>query len=151
MRIAAISGMMAILAVGGPAAAAPEVAALPGWMAGCWIDERADRWTEECWTTARAGSMLGAGRSGKGAALRNWEAMQILQSGDGVAFWAAPDGAGRTRFAMISSTASEVVFANPAHDYPQRIRYWREGDMLNAETALADGSKAMRWRYRRLG
>jgi hypothetical protein len=38
---------------------------------------------------------------------------------------------------------------NAQHDYPQRIRYWRDGKYLIAETALADGSKAQRWRYSR--
>jgi len=39
------------------------------------------------------------------------------------------------------------VFENRDHDYPQRIRYWREGEVLMAEISLADGSKPMRWRY----
>jgi hypothetical protein len=41
------------------------------------------------------------------------------------------------------------VFANPAHDYPQRIRYWLEGNALNAEISRIDGSKTVRWTYRR--
>lgn len=123
-------------------------AVLPGWMAGCWTEAKGDRWSEECWTAPRAGSMLGSGRTGHGEQLRNWEVMQILTGKDGkLAFWGAPQGAERTAFALVTQTASEIVFANPAHDYPQRIRYWREGELLNAETALADGSKAMRWRY----
>lgn len=134
------------------AAPTPTPAPLPGWMAGCWIDDRGEAWTEECWTAPRAGSMLGSGRSGRGATLRNWEVMQLLAEPNGaLAFWGAPRAAGRTRFAMTVSTAGEVVFTNPAHDYPQRIRYWRDGATLNAETSLIDGSKAMRWRYRRQG
>lgn len=123
---------------------------LPGWMAGCWEETKGNNWTEECWTAPRAGSMLGSGRSVRGDQLRNWEVMQILADRDGkIAFWGAPQAANRTPFAMVSQTEREIVFANPAHDYPQRIRYWREGDVLNAETALADGSKAARWTYRR--
>ncbi|MGY4397037.1 hypothetical protein ACVWZA_002228 [Sphingomonas sp. UYAg733] len=34
-----------------------------------------------------------------------------------------------------------------AHDYPQRIRYWREGKILNAKISLSYGSKRMRWSY----
>jgi hypothetical protein len=44
-----------------------------------------------------------------------------------------------------------VTFVNAVHDYPQRIRYWREGEEMFAEISLADGSKPVRWRYRRLG
>ena len=44
--------------------------------------------------------------------------------------------------------AEAVEFANPAHDYPQRIRYWRQGKLLMAEVSKMDGSKALRWNYR---
>ena len=40
-----------------------------------------------------------------------------------------------------------IEFTNPAHDYPQRIRYWREGDKLIAEIALIDGKRAVSWTY----
>ena len=130
---------------------AAETPTLPSWMAGCWIEERGPAWTEECWTAPRAGTMLGSGRSGRGGQLRNWETMQILPDAAGVpVFWGSPRGTGRTAFTLVSRSDREIVFANAGHDYPQRIRYWRDGDMLNAETSLADGSKAMRWRYRKL-
>ncbi len=45
--------------------------------------------------------------------------------------------------------ATRLPFVNTQHDYPQRIRYWREGDDLFAEIALADRSKAMQWHYKR--
>jgi len=124
----------------------------PGWMAGCWLSIADNSWTEECWTSPRAGTMLGSGRSGAGkgadAVLKSWEATQILPDARGVpVFWAAPQGGKRVASPMLSRGADEIVFANPAHDYPQRIRYWREGKHLNAEIALADGSRATSWRY----
>jgi hypothetical protein len=106
------------------------------------------KWTEECWTPPRAGTMLGSGRSGAGLKLQSWEANQILPDADGkLVFWASPGGGTRIAFPMLSQGPSEIVFANPAHDYPQRIRYWREGKALNAEISLTDGSKPMRWSY----
>jgi Domain of unknown function (DUF6265) len=123
----------------------------PGWMTGCWLQETGENWTEECWMAPRGGLMLGAGRSGSGETLRNWEATQILAGKDGkLAFWASPNGGPRVGFPEVSRQGNEIVFANPKHDYPQRIRYWKQGDALNAETSLLDGSKAMRWRYRRV-
>ena len=123
----------------------------PGWMAGCWLQERAEKWTEECWMAPRGGLMLGAGRSGSGETLRNWEATQILAGKDGkLAFWASPSGGARVGFPEVSRASQEIVFANPAHDYPQRIRYWRDGEALNAEISKMDGSRAMRWTYRRV-
>jgi hypothetical protein len=120
----------------------------PDWMAGCWIEQSGQKWTEECWTPPRAGTMLGSNRSGEGAKLHSWEAAQILPDAGGtLTYWASPDGGARIPFPLTSRTATEMIFANPAHDYPQRIRYWREGATLNAEISLLDGSKPMRWRF----
>ncbi len=127
----------------------------PGWMAGCWSQESlspggASKWTEECWMAPRGGVMLGAGRAGSGDKLSEWEATQILAGRDGkLVYWASPDGGVRVAFTEASRGPMEIVFANAAHDYPQRIRYWRDGAMLNAEISLIDGSKAVRWRYKR--
>ena len=102
---------------------------MPSWMAGCWESRSESVWVEECWTSPRAGIMLGSGRSGKGEQLFNWEVMQIEKS-------PADDPAG-----------SKLTFLNAEHDFPQRIRYWREGRELVAEISLKDGTKAQRWRY----
>ena len=47
------------------------------------------------------------------------------------------------------SQDGSVTFVNTANDYPQRIRYWREGPLLKAEIALEDGSRARTWTYKR--
>lgn len=123
---------------------------LPGWMAGAWQQANGDRWTEEYWSPPRAGLMLGAGRSGKGETLGDWEATRIEIADNGKpVFIASPGGAAPVRFPLVRTDEWEIVFANPAHDYPQRIRYWRDGDALMAEIALADGSRARQWRYNR--
>jgi hypothetical protein len=139
-------------------AAAAEQPALPGWMAGCWERSSGEKWTEECWTSPRAGIMLGGGRSGTGDRLGDWEVMQIVlnqPAGDGpivrMAFWGAPGGQNPTMFAWSPSEGPGVTFVNETHDYPQRIRYWREGKELVAEIAMKDGSKAVSWRYRPIG
>ncbi len=137
------------------AAADPK---LPEWMAGCWEHRSGDRWTEECWTIPRAGMMMGSGRTGIGDKLVDWETMQIrldYDTGQGpvvrMAFKGAPKGVNGTVFAWSPSQDLGVTFGNAAHDFPQRIRYWREGEELLAEISLADGSKPVRWRYRRMG
>jgi hypothetical protein len=133
-------------------------ATLPAWMAGCWEQRSDDNWAEECWTAPRAGIMLGSGRSGTGGVLNSWEVMQIelVETDDPViepiTFYGAPKGQNRTAFAWDRNRkATEITFVNAGHDYPQRIRYWREGKDLMAETSLADGSKAQRWRYTPMG
>jgi hypothetical protein len=123
---------------------------LPGWMAGCWEQREGDRWTEECWTGPRGGTMLGVSRTGRGDKLLEWEMLRIEQGEAGqFAYLAAPGGEGWTRFDGVQEHGPGVAFVNRTNDYPQRIRYWRDGAGLHAEIAMADGTKARRWRFRR--
>ena len=147
-----VSIALTAIALCGPGRAqvAAPVSAAPAWMAGCWSQNKAPKWTEECWMGPRGGVMLGAGRAGAGDKLNEWEAMQIIPGADvKLVFWASPDGGARVSFVEVSHGPTEIVFANAGHDYPQRVRYWREGATLNAEVSLLDGSKAMRWQYKR--
>ena len=119
-------------------------------MSGRWVSEQGDRWAEESWTEPRAGIMLGSGRTGRASRLRDWEFMRIAPDADGhLAFWGSPKGAPAVPFRLKSLSASEAVFENPKHDYPQRVVYRREGKALVATVSLADGSNATSWRYRR--
>ena len=128
-----------------------EASPAPDFMIGGWSETRAGRWAEEYWTGMRGGIMLGSGRSGQGDQLRDWEATRIVRNEDGsLTLWASPRGAAATPFKATSASKTEIVFANPAHDYPQRIRYWRAGRTLMAEISLIDGSKSMRWTYQPL-
>lgn len=136
----------------------PRHLALPDWMAGCWEQKSGESWTEECWTAPRGGIMLGSGRSGTGEVLNHWEVMQIEMvetddpAIDPLTFYGAPKGQNRTAFAWVRDSSDPgLTFVNTAHDYPQRIRYWREGKYLIAETSLADGTKAQRWKYAPIG
>jgi hypothetical protein len=139
-----------ILAVVMLAAAASPPMPFPAFMTGCWESgSAAQEWTQECWMKPRGGLMMGAGRSGKGETLHDWDATQIERGSDGaLTFSASVRGAPRVTFKAVRASASEIIFANPQHDYPQRIRYWREGAALNAEISRTNGSKAMRWTYR---
>ena len=137
-------------------AAAQHTPELPAWMAGCWEFRSGERWTEECWSIPRGAMMIGYSRSGEGGIVTEWEVMQIIHAETDdpaipwMTFWAAPSGQNRTMFVWSSGPERGVTFENAENDYPQRIRYWREGEHLMAEIALADGSRARRWRYSRL-
>ena len=141
-----------LIALAGAAVQPPK---LPVWMEGCWEARTADRWTEECWSSDRGGIMIGYSRSGKGGTLGEWEVMQIIPGqiteteNVRLAFWASPGGQRRTLFAWGPNDQPGISFYNVANDYPQRIRYWRDGADLFAEIALADGSKPKRWHYKR--
>ena len=145
MRIAALTLFAAIIAA---PLAAQEPAPFPSWMAGAWTLSDGDRWTEEFWTHPRGGLMIGASREGQGDQLRTWESIRILRKPDGaLAYVPMPNGGPAIEFALVRQDERSIEFANPAHDFPQRIRYWREGDTLHAEISLIDGSRAVRWSY----
>ena len=145
MRLAALAGAIVLAAA---PLAAQEPVPFPTWMAGAWALANGERWTEEFWTHPRGGVMIGASREGQGEKLRTWEAIRIVRKQDGtLAYVPMPNGGPPVEFALVRQDPRSIEFANPAHDFPQRIRYWRDGDALHAEIALIDGSRAVSWSY----
>jgi len=131
-------------------AAAPAMP-MPTFLAGCWEEwQRDGKWTEECWTDQRGGVMLGAGRTGTNDTIRNWEWMRIERGPDGVVtFFGSPKGAPAVGFKAIEADGKSITFANPNHNYPQRLRYLVTDTGLEAEISRADGSNPNHWSYRR--
>ena len=144
--------MNLIMMIAAAAAADAAPPPMPAFLMGCWEQRQDARWAQECWTDARAGQMMGSGRSGEGDKLSSWEWMRIVRADDGsVSFLGSPGGVAPTAFSARNLTATTAEFANPAHDYPQRIRYEVKDGRLEAEVSLLDGSKPERWSYRRAG
>lgn len=133
--------------------AAPAKTENLAWLAGTWVaDEAEGRWTEERWSTPRGGVMLGTSLAGQGREAGWFEYMRIAAEADGrLAFHASPGGAPASAFPLVHSGKREAVFENVAHDYPTRIEYRREGNMLNATISGAEGAKPRSWRFRRTG
>lgn len=122
-----------------------------GWLEGDWCTAP-ERGRQQCesWASARDGVMEGQARLVFDGAARPGEAMQItLEPGTSI-FAATPAGQATTLFRQIERSDTSITFANPAHDYPQRIRYWRRGAQLMAEIAMADGSRPRRWVFQRV-
>jgi hypothetical protein len=119
-----------------------------GWMSGQWVT--ADGTTEEAWTAPRAGMMLGLGRTVQSGVAREYEFLRLQAGADGVpVYWASPNGVTPVGFRLAQAGHESATFENPAHDYPQRIRYRRDGDALVATISAIDDSHAMTWTYRR--
>ena len=134
-----------------PAGAQAQETTLPAWMAGCWEMRDGERWAEECWTIPRGGMMIGSGRTGSGDTVRSFELMRIERAeGGALTFLAAPGGQGWTPFTAATGTEG-VTFVNTTNDYPQRVRYWRDGELLKAEISLAGGEQAMSWTFAPMG
>lgn len=141
---------MALACAGVVHAQEPDPVGELGWMAGSWASENDGRWTEEHWLAPRGGLMLGMGRSGTDDGARGFEYLRIMPDAEGrPVYVAAPGGGDATAFTLVESGAASAIFENAEHDYPQRIRYWREGDELFAEISAIDGSNAISWSWMR--
>lgn len=110
-----------------------------GWLAGCWEGEGGGGRNQECWMAPEGGMMLAVSRviSEQGT---QFEFLRIAPHGDGLALLASPSGKPAVAFPLVESAEGRAVFANPEHDFPQRIAYRRDGDALTARVeALRDG------------
>jgi hypothetical protein len=68
--------------------------------------------------------MIGMGRTVRGGKTADWEFMRIEQVGDDLIFFAKPKAnKEETPFKMVRIAESEVVFEDPAHDFPQKVTY----------------------------
>ena len=144
-----VTSIPAMLLAAAPALAQSPAGQLPGWMAGSWYMEDGASWADELWSPPRGGMMLGAGRTGFGPQLQDWESVRIVQKPNGaISYHVQSRGGPSIEFPMVTISADAIEFANPGNAYPQRIRYWRQGQLLMAETAKLDGSEVVRWNYR---
>lgn len=122
---------------------------LPAWLAGAWVMESGAVWADETWSAPRGGMMIGSMRSGFGADLSEWGQSRIVRKADGrLSFVAQPGGGRPVEYPLVTMSEAAIEFANPSHEYPQRIRYERVGQLLIAELSRMDGSEAIRWQYR---
>jgi len=140
--------LSALIALGLLSAAPPAPNDLR-WMLGHWcVDAPDGTHTCEQWRIEADGRMQGSGSTTRQGKLVGQERLRIVTERH-ADYYEASLGGAATRFRRIPSGANTATFLNAAHDYPQRIRYWREGDALVAEIALSDGTKPKRWRYKR--
>jgi hypothetical protein len=121
------TALLLFIAVTLPAAAEE----LPEWMAGSWSLDAEGRHVEEHWTTGTGGMMIGMGKTvAKGKA--TFEFFRIAAKDGTLLYLAMPQARPETAFRLKTSEDSRVVFENLAHDFPQRIIYWRDGERLCA-------------------
>lgn len=111
------------------------------FMAGCWTTPReAPSVTRECFTAPQAGLMQGSSQTIKNGATTFWEFAVIEQSGDVVSYTPFLKGKRSVSFTATRLTAGEVVFENPAHDFPKKIIYRKTAHGLEARVEGATPS-----------
>jgi hypothetical protein len=117
-------------------------------MAGYWLSCEEGRETAENWIGAGTGVLLGTNLSGG-----VFEFLRIADNGaGGLSYFSMPNGRSpATAFAMTANADQRAVFENPAHDFPQRIIYERDGDVMVAriEGPMNGRVESMQWRFER--
>ncbi len=119
------------------------------WISGTWTGEGGGVWHQELWLPAKGGTMLGLHHEVQQGIDRtlSFEYLRIEAREDGVFYVASPGGRTSTSFALEELGERMVTFTNPAHDFPQRIRYERKGDELLARVEGV-GSSPLSWRWK---
>jgi len=125
------------------------------WLAGSWTASQGALTVEEHWTTPSENAIVGMGRTLEGGRTLFFEFLRIEARKDGVFYVGQPGGKPGTDFKLTSYDGQEVVFENPQHDFPKRIRYRREADgsvtaRVDAGAAAAEAKEApQEFRYQR--
>lgn len=124
------------------------------WMTGCWRGTT-PRGTviEEMYTSPTSNLMQGLTRYTRDGRTVDFEFTTITADSNGPALRPQPKGGAPTRFGLESLGPTHATWANPAHDFPQRIRYSRpHPDTLVARiegTGPNSTPRASEWRMTR--
>ncbi len=119
------------------------------WMAGAWVRDDGSEKVMESWVGPGNGMMVAANLTTFPNGRRTYEFLRIVDSPQGMSYFASPGGRPPVEFRFLQAGDKRVVFENLAHDYPQRITYWREGAMLVAriEGTLRGQKRSEEWRF----
>ncbi len=116
----------AVVSAAGPTTSAVGIARV-AWLQGCWEAASPERTIEEHWMAPRGASMVGVGRTVRGADLVEYELVVIREQGDQLAYEAHPSGQPSAVFLSDTVSDAAVVFQNLQHDFPKRVGYERSG------------------------
>jgi hypothetical protein len=131
------------------AAAPPPAAATSlAWMAGHWAGTAGPLRMDEIWTAPDGGALVGLHKDVSVAPgpprMVSFEFLRIETAGDSLVYVAQPGGRPPTRFPLAEIGNRRAVFANPAHDFPQRILYWLDdAGALHARVEGPQGGKTV--------
>lgn len=152
MRVVLMTLCVLLPGTVGRGADAPPITDSLAWMAGSWESTANGIETEESWLAPKSGLMLGVSRTTRPNAASAFEFLRINNTQEGVAYFAQPGGKPATAFKLMKLEGQSVVFENPEHDFPQRILYRREGDVLHAriEGTINGKDRAKDWEFKKV-
>src|SRR5215471_17653169 len=94
-----------------------------GWLSGCWGFTRNGRHVIEQWTPPEGGTLVGLSRTVANGRTTEYEFLLIRAGAGGLEYVAKPSGQAEAIFTSTRVTSTDVVFENPAHDFPKKIQY----------------------------
>lgn len=124
-----------------------------GWLAGYWTNASEDGSStiEELWLPPAAGRlMVGVHRDVRNNERVFFEYLRIETRSDGVYYVSKPSNQDEAAFRLVAHAPGErAVFENPEHDFPQRIIYTLDGDVLTATISGTIGGeeKSSTWTF----
>jgi hypothetical protein len=147
-RLLAVIAVLAAQAVF--AQSPPRVASL-AWMSGTWVRETPREKVSESWLGPANGLMVAANLTARANGRGSYEFLRIAETPEGFSYYASPGGKPPVEFKLKEAGERRVVFENAAHDFPQRVLYWREGEALVAriEGAVNGKARGEQWRFSR--
>ena len=129
-------------------AQSPRVASLD-WMTGTWERKTESDTVAESWLGPGNGLMVAVNLTTFANGRKSYEFLRIAETPEGYSYFASPGGKTPVEFRLKEAGEKRVVFENAAHDFPQRILYWREGEQLVAriEGVLKGRERSEEWRF----
>ena len=112
------------------------------WLRGDWQRESSKSITKESWRRVSETALEGSSsRVSKASGETIFGESLLLTKMGGDIFYIAKvaENALPIPFKLVNFSETEAVFENPVHDFPQRIRYRRDGE--NAFTAIVEKSE----------
>ena len=122
-----------MLLIGSARSAGPDSSV--DWIAGHWCGQFGEEIIQEVWLPPHGGVAIGVGRTLTRDRTTGFEYFRIAKIDGVLSFVAQPGGQPPTVFRRTDGGERWVRFENPEHDFPQRIEYRREGNLLYAEAA----------------
>ena len=150
MKLALMFAVVATMASGRGVQAPKTSLDSLAWITGSWTGTARGVEMEEHWTSPKGGSMIGIHRDVAKGRTVSFEFLRIEMQKDQIVYLSMPNGRSpATPFPLKEVSGTRVVFENPAHDFPQRIIYWKDGNDLRARIEGTMNGKAgsEEWRW----
>ena len=153
-----LRGLLALLALFSTLSIAQQSNGIQqlSWMTGTWVQSKEGETVQESWLgpqgSTQGNTMVAVNLTQSARRGTSFEFLRIVEGPSGLSYMASPGGKAPTEFKLKEMGDKRVVFENAAHDFPQRILYWREADgsmKARIEGAIQGKERAMEWRFER--